>query len=54
MAAHLRGLPRCVSCLAPATTQLYTTQNDPRGVYCSRHATAALNKLLAKEDRDDA
>ena len=43
--AHLRPLPRCGVCGKPATEQLYNGVNAPSGVYCSRHAQAALLKF---------
>ena len=46
--AHLRPLPRC-SCGRPATEQLYNGLNAPAGVYCDRHAKAALKRF--KEGR---
>lgn len=44
--AHLRPLPRCRECGKPATEQLYSGVNAPLGVYCSRHARAALRRFI--------
>ena len=40
--AHLRSLPRCRTCNAPAAEALYTGLNGLVAVYCARHAKAAL------------
>ena len=47
MPAHLRVLPMCRTCGAPASQELVNAVNAPSGVYCKRHATAAL-KLFAE------
>lgn len=46
--AHLRGLPRCAVCGAPATKQLYNGWNAPYAVYCGRHAKAALAQFKGR------
>jgi hypothetical protein len=43
--AHIRPLPRCRTCRAPATEAVYTGRNDLVGVYCRRHAAAALRRF---------
>ena len=42
--AHLRPLPRCRVCERPAVEALYNGRNDYMGVYCHRHARAALKR----------
>lgn len=44
MPAHLAPLPRCdrSGCTSPASYVLRNTVNAPIGVYCERHAPAAL------------
>jgi hypothetical protein len=43
--AHIRPLPRCHTCNAAATDAVYTGRNDLVGVYCKRHAQAALRRF---------
>lgn len=45
--AHLRPLPRC-TCGKPATQQMFNGLNAPAGVYCERHAKAALKQFKAR------
>lgn len=45
--AHLRELPRCGTCGAAATKQLFNGYNAPAACYCERHAKAALAKFKA-------
>jgi hypothetical protein len=47
MPAHLRPLPRCRTCSAPATQMLYNAANAPTGEYCEKHAKKALDKFQA-------
>ena len=56
MPAHLRPLAHCVSygCDRPATRELYNGQNAPSGVYCDRHAKAALRKFQRVHEQDNA
>jgi len=52
---HLRPLGRCseYGCERAATEQLYNDVNAPQGVYCTRHATAALKAAQAKYEKPD-
>lgn len=43
--AHLRSLPRCRDCSAPASEELYTGLNASVGRYCSKHAKGALKRF---------
>lgn len=45
--AHIRDLPRCQTCGAAASKQLYSGVNAPMGVYCARHANQALAAFKA-------
>lgn len=42
---HLRSLPRCEICSAPATQELRNDRNAPQGRYCDRHAAGALRRF---------
>ncbi len=53
MAAHLRPLPRCQQCGAPATDTLYNAANAPTGEYCAKHAAPALAKFV-KDNPDQS
>lgn len=46
--AHLRPLPRCRECGAPATEELRNGINDLVSVHCTRHAAAALKRFKGK------
>lgn len=47
MGAHLRPLPRCQKCQAPATQMLYNAANARIGEYCEKHAGPALSAFIA-------
>lgn len=51
MPAHLRDLPPCYTCGRPASEQLYNGVNAPSGVYCARHAAAALRAFQARHEQ---
>lgn len=43
--AHLLPLGRCHTCFKPATEMLRNGLNAEIGVYCDRHAKAALDRF---------
>lgn len=43
--AHLLPLGRCRTCFHPATEMLRSGLNAEIGLYCSRHAQAALKRF---------
>jgi hypothetical protein len=51
--AHLRPLPRCRRCHAPATSELRNTNNGVVAIYCDRCGPGALAEFRRQTEPEE-